>query len=507
LPLDNKWDVVIVGSGISSLSAALLLGKEAGKKVCILESHSQYGGYLHSFKRFGKRFDTGAHYVGAMGEDGQFRALLKYLDVFDEKIFVKLDDGFDNIKGADFEFVIPTGYKNFENKLIANFPSDKNGIKEFLQIIREVVKVFPSYNFGAKLNFSAFKEATETSLGSVVEKLIKSPNLKIILYSYCALHGVSPHDISIGMHALILDGLIRGAYGFRNGGDKLADNFAQKIRSFGGEVFCNKKVVALNTSDGKVISAELENGQKVHGDIFISGADPHSTYKLFDQSILKAGRKNRIKKLNYTQGVLGIYAKVNKSLGLNTRKNYYCFNSKDPNHLVSPISESTQIKAAFFSPTSRVSDAESTTDAIAIFGQIPEGLFEKWKGDKNYSTDSEYIDTKTQLANKTLKFVDQFFPNFSRSVMKFSTSTPLTNIRYNPSVSGAPYGIYHSMSQTGIRSLSNKTQFENFFLTGQSTLMPGLLGACLSGFHTVDHLLDLEQILIGVKSLWRNTNE
>ena len=49
--LEDKYDSIIVGSGIGSLCTAALLSKE-GKKVLVLERHYTAGGFTHVFKRY-----------------------------------------------------------------------------------------------------------------------------------------------------------------------------------------------------------------------------------------------------------------------------------------------------------------------------------------------------------------------------------------------------------------------------------------------------------------------
>ena len=52
----EKYDVVIVGSGIGGLCCGSILAL-SGKKVLICEAHSQPGGVAHSFRRHGYTFD------------------------------------------------------------------------------------------------------------------------------------------------------------------------------------------------------------------------------------------------------------------------------------------------------------------------------------------------------------------------------------------------------------------------------------------------------------------
>ena len=58
----NKSDVLIVGSGLGGLSAALRLASK-GYKVKILEKHSTAGGRLNRFSKNGYTFDTGPSFM------------------------------------------------------------------------------------------------------------------------------------------------------------------------------------------------------------------------------------------------------------------------------------------------------------------------------------------------------------------------------------------------------------------------------------------------------------
>ena len=61
----NRWDAIVIGSGVSGLGTAALLGK-SGMKVLVLEKHSTAGGACHTFNDNGYEFNVGIHYVGQM---------------------------------------------------------------------------------------------------------------------------------------------------------------------------------------------------------------------------------------------------------------------------------------------------------------------------------------------------------------------------------------------------------------------------------------------------------
>ena len=94
-----------------------------------------------------------------------------------------------------------------------------------------------------------------------------------------------------------------------------------------------------------------------------------------------------------------------------------------------------------------------------------------------------------------LAFVDRYVPGFRRQLVRYDVSTPLSNLRYNGSEHGTAYGIYHSMRNTGPRSIGPRTHVENLLLTGQSSLFPGLLGAAISGLRTAGNLVGIKNIL------------
>ncbi|MBN2111129.1 MAG: NAD(P)/FAD-dependent oxidoreductase [Methanosarcinaceae archaeon] len=105
----EKYDVIIVGAGISGLLSALALSKH-GNKVLVLEKNDFVGGNCNSYMVDGFQVDTGAHAITHL-EVGPLRRLMDnyfdYMPVFEEygHYYVRTEDSFVKVPSNVREFV------------------------------------------------------------------------------------------------------------------------------------------------------------------------------------------------------------------------------------------------------------------------------------------------------------------------------------------------------------------------------------------------------------------
>jgi len=81
----EKYDVVIVGSGIGGLCCGSILAL-SGKKVLICEAHTKPGGVAHSFKRKGYTFESGPSLWSGIGKWPTTNPLGQILKLLDEEV-------------------------------------------------------------------------------------------------------------------------------------------------------------------------------------------------------------------------------------------------------------------------------------------------------------------------------------------------------------------------------------------------------------------------------------
>jgi all-trans-retinol 13,14-reductase len=132
--LEEKYDAIIIGSGIGSLCTAALLSKE-GKKVLVLERHYTAGGFTHVFKRKGYEWDVGIHYIGEVqNPNTPIRKMFDYISN-DKLKWADMGEVYDKIIIGNKTYDFVKGVKNFKAKMHEYFPNEKNAIDNYIELV------------------------------------------------------------------------------------------------------------------------------------------------------------------------------------------------------------------------------------------------------------------------------------------------------------------------------------------------------------------------------------
>ena len=121
----EKYDIIIIGSGMGALTLGAIMARFQRKKILILERHYVLGGLTHEFERKGKyKFDVGVHYIGEIVEFSIFNRLFRFISR-DHLIWNRMPDVFDKFVYPDFTFNVPSNVKRYRHAVIERFPEEK----------------------------------------------------------------------------------------------------------------------------------------------------------------------------------------------------------------------------------------------------------------------------------------------------------------------------------------------------------------------------------------------
>jgi len=123
-----KYDSVIIGSGVSGLTAALLLAQN-GHKVALIEKCSHLAPLLSRFKRGNIWCDPGLHYTGGLEESGTLSVIFRYLKMRDNIRSIDMkSDCFDKLFINDREISLPCGFDGVERSLTDYYPKSARAV-------------------------------------------------------------------------------------------------------------------------------------------------------------------------------------------------------------------------------------------------------------------------------------------------------------------------------------------------------------------------------------------
>uniref|UniRef100_A0A0M3I171 All-trans-retinol 13,14-reductase n=1 Tax=Ascaris lumbricoides TaxID=6252 RepID=A0A0M3I171_ASCLU len=259
----SKWDVIVIGSGLSGLTTAKILAASS-RKVLVLEQHDRAGGACHTFDLDRFEFDVGLHYVAEMYPGSELYKICSAMT--DSQVqWQRIEDPFDLIVVGDKRYGrMNGGQKVFRQQLKEWFPEEKNKIDAYFDFInsclKEIpwmfrIKFIPTFITRFLLKSGIFHLLTkickysDRTLLDTMREFAFSKELQAVCSYYYVNYGIPPNRASFFQHWLFL---LDGGYYPIGGATMITSNIVRSIEKFGGKVLVKADVKEITFEDGKV---------------------------------------------------------------------------------------------------------------------------------------------------------------------------------------------------------------------------------------------------------------
>jgi phytoene dehydrogenase-like protein len=269
----GEWDAIVVGSGPAELTCAAYLAV-CGRRVLVLERHDVAGGAGQVFHRkLVHRFDVGTHYLGDCGDDGVLPAILAGLGVADRVRFHPMDPGgFDRIMTPGGRIDVPADRDRYRARLCAALPGEAPGVDAFLDVCAAVAIEHRARLLGGPPR--AAHRWQHRTLGQLFDHCGLSGRARALLSAQSGIHGSAPSATTVGTHADVLDGLLRGAYYPAGGGQAIVAALVEAIEAHDGALWTAAGVNRVSP-DGRGVL--LDDGRELRAPVVVDGVSAPRT--------------------------------------------------------------------------------------------------------------------------------------------------------------------------------------------------------------------------------------
>jgi prolycopene isomerase len=505
----NKYDTLIIGAGLSGLTAASLLAKR-GLRVAVIDRNFKPGGSCGIFKRNGATFDQGTAMLYGFGDKGfnphhfVFNCLEEPFDVIKHDILYTVNFNGKNIRFfADVEL--------FVEELATFFPSQKDNLKRFYSEMKrlydKVMVKKPTYETPDEANkllalkkllanplaYIKFLGFMNKSTKRLLERFFDDPEIfkffDKLTSTYC--YTTVDETPAILSAVMFIDNHVGGSFYPAGSTLFLPGKLEKFIEENGGEMFYESEATKILIENGKATGALLDTGEILYADNIIYSGTVWNLYdKLIDKEHSSGKRRDWAKKMSPTYSSMVLYAHIDAG--------------------VIP-SETTPI-VMFIGNPDVIDESEITVYLMSIDDKTlcPEGShvlmaigpsFKSWPAGSNggnYSTE-KYLLQKQAETERMLNVLEKNFPGFRKALRHVEISSPTTIEKYTMKNWGCVAGPKQSVGQNFFNRLHIKSDWESLYCCGEScTMGTGSPAVTVSGISAANAVLKkygMEQFL------------
>ncbi|QDT16097.1 phytoene desaturase family protein [Alienimonas californiensis] len=410
----DRYDVVVIGSGLAGLTGANLLARQ-GHKVLLLEHHYQLGGMATWFKRAGGHiFDISLHGFPV----GMKKSCRKYWSKEIADRIVQLE----HIRFENPQFSLRTTFdrEDFTNHLVETFG-----------VPRETVQAF--FDRARSMNFYDDQHLTTREL---FEEFFpgRSDVVRLLMEPITYANGSTLDDPAITYGIVFSNFMHKGVFTFRGGTDELVKLMKKELLANGVDLRIRCEVEQIETNDDGQVTGVVVNGRRIGCDAVLSNANLKSTVlKLVGEDRLDPDFAAEAKAVRLNNSSAQVYMALKPGEGFDPDLGDLLFHSEhsgfDAEAMLSKDVSSRTF--SFYYPQTRPG-----SDRWLIVSST-NANYEDWAG----LSDEQYEADKAELAETTLQCLEQnYIPDVRAKLDHIEVSTPRTFEHYTKHQLGASFG-------------------------------------------------------------------
>lgn len=434
----------------------------------------------------------------------QIPKILKALDV--DLPLVAYDENFISYhvmyQGKHLFFDFPSGRKRFEERLVSYFPSQKNGIRKFMEhshlLFLEFAKIrsAPSLKDILSMPFTCpktIKSLNRDFKGYLQGFGMRDPILLHLMELFPTFAGLPNEKCTALLAVGILFSLLEDASRTEGMFLQLPLALARKFISLGGEMRYATEVDSILHDGKKVLGIGIVGGTKTFADRIVSTVDVQRFATFFSEGPLPVAMRKylgRIRNLEMTTSSFTVNIGLSKCTRLEGIEGKgYVLLSSGPGTFSKLYDEFRQDQFALSKEhfhiglyVPKVGPGEKKTLSISTIPVAAESWITLRKEDpKGYEA------KKKSLADWLVAFVSEsILPGLEKEIVTMDIFTPATCARYSGSLTGSIYDMASTKGNFGMTRLPVKTPIKGLL---QPKFAHGVYGAMNSGLQAADILL------------------
>ncbi|MGI6246572.1 MAG: FAD-dependent oxidoreductase [Pseudochelatococcus sp.] len=506
---DLKPDAIVIGSGIGGLTAAGLLAGVAGRRVLVLEQHTEPGGFTHAFRRDGASWDVGLHYVGQLDPGAPARAYFDYLSGGALQ-WNRMPDEFEHFHYPGLHMAVPSDPQRYRDRLAQRFPEEAGAIDRYFRAVRRaaawstlglsramVPRPFaPLLRLAERLSGGTATQPT----ARVLERLVRSPQLRALLTTQWLDYGLPPEQSAFAIHAQIVAHYLDGAWYPQGGAGRVARTFEAGIERAGGAVRVAQQVEQILVEGGRAVGVRVIDRRGAspralvyRAPVVISDAGAPLTYEKLLPTDGPVGRLTAPQRALMATLQNGRHARLSTvTLYLRLRASAATLGVQGENHWINADFDHDDTEAMsrgllqgrprrLYLSFPSLKSGDELVPTAEIMSPVDAAAFDAWRGTSRGSRGADYLALKERIGDGMLALADTAVPGLRDLVAYAELSTPLTIEHYSMHPHGRIYGLPATPERQRSGLLEPRTPVPGLFLTGADAACLGIVGSLMGG--------------------------